>query len=115
MEGVLGYTEEQVVSSDFLSNPYSSVFDAGAGIALSDDFVKVRGSSSPCAVFHIPSILHIPPSYFDLVKVRGYMFHIHSLMLIYPWVCCSSRDPPISAGGSRYATYAACREDIQFV
>lgn len=42
MAGVLGYTEEQVVSSDFLSNPYSSVFDAGAGIALSDDFVKVR-------------------------------------------------------------------------
>ncbi len=41
MAGVLGYTEEQVVSSDFLSNPYSSVFDAGAGIALSDDFVKV--------------------------------------------------------------------------
>lgn len=42
MAGVLGYTEEQVVSSDFLSNPYSSIFDAGAGIALSDDFVKVR-------------------------------------------------------------------------
>eukprot|EP00752_Nemacystus_decipiens_P008129 g7269.t1 len=41
MAGVLGYTEEQVVSSDFLSNPYSSIFDAGAGIALSDDFVKV--------------------------------------------------------------------------
>ncbi|CAN0068059.1 unnamed protein product [Discosporangium mesarthrocarpum] len=42
MEGVLGYTEEAVVSSDFLSNPYSSIFDATAGIALSDDFVKVR-------------------------------------------------------------------------
>lgn len=41
MQGVLGYTEEAVVSSDFLSNPYSSVFDATAGIALSDDFVKV--------------------------------------------------------------------------
>ena len=45
MAGVLGYTEEQVVSSDFLSNPYSSIFDAGAGIALSDDFVKVRCAS----------------------------------------------------------------------
>lgn len=42
MAGVLGYTEEAVVSSDFLSNPYSSIFDATAGIALSDDFVKVK-------------------------------------------------------------------------
>lgn len=41
MAGVLGYTEDAVVSSDFLSNPYSSVFDATAGIALTDDFVKV--------------------------------------------------------------------------
>lgn len=52
MAGVLGYTEEQVVSSDFLSNPYSSIFDAGAGIALSDDFVKVRTPAFglPCVV-----------------------------------------------------------------
>ncbi|CAM9182629.1 unnamed protein product [Sphacelaria rigidula] len=41
MEGILGYTEEAVVSSDFLSNPYSSIFDATAGIALTDDFIKV--------------------------------------------------------------------------
>ena len=41
MKGYLGYTEEQVVSSDFISNPYSSIFDAKAGIALTDDFVKV--------------------------------------------------------------------------
>nr|ABU96664.1 mitochondrial triosephosphate isomerase/glyceraldehyde-3-phosphate dehydrogenase precursor [Dictyota dichotoma] len=41
MEGILGYTEEAVVSSDFISDPYSSVFDATAGIALTDDFVKV--------------------------------------------------------------------------
>jgi len=41
MKGFLGYTDEQVVSSDFISNPYSSVFDAKAGIALTDDFVKV--------------------------------------------------------------------------
>lgn len=53
MQGVLGYTEDQVVSSDFLSNPYSSVFDAGAGIALSDDFVKVRVIS--LATFFLPS------------------------------------------------------------
>lgn len=41
MSGILGYTEEAVVSSDFISNPYSSVFDATAGIALTEDFVKV--------------------------------------------------------------------------
>lgn len=41
MAGVLGYTEEQVVSSDFVSNPHSSIFDAKAGIQLSDRFFKV--------------------------------------------------------------------------
>ncbi len=41
MAGVLGYTEEQVVSSDFVSDPHSSIFDARAGIQLSDRFFKV--------------------------------------------------------------------------
>jgi glyceraldehyde 3-phosphate dehydrogenase len=41
MKGVLGYTEDMVVSSDFVSSPLSSVFDANAGIALTDNFVKV--------------------------------------------------------------------------
>jgi glyceraldehyde 3-phosphate dehydrogenase len=41
MKGVLGYTEDAVVSSDFVSSPLSSVFDAKAGIALTDNFVKV--------------------------------------------------------------------------
>lgn len=49
MAGVLGYTEDAVVSSDFLSNPYSSVFDATAGIALTDDFVKVTLSFHYCS------------------------------------------------------------------
>ncbi|NJR43588.1 MAG: hypothetical protein HC767_13980 [Akkermansiaceae bacterium] len=35
------YTEDQVVSSDFIHDPHSSIFDAGAGIMLSDNFVKV--------------------------------------------------------------------------
>jgi glyceraldehyde 3-phosphate dehydrogenase len=41
MKGVLGYTEEKVVSTDFRGEPCTSVFDAGAGIALDPTFVKV--------------------------------------------------------------------------
>ncbi len=41
MKGVLAYTEEQVVSSDFIGDPHSSIYDAGAGIELSDRFFKV--------------------------------------------------------------------------
>ena len=41
MAGILGYTEEEVVSTDFLGESCTSVFDAGAGIALTDTFVKV--------------------------------------------------------------------------
>lgn len=41
LKGVLGYTEDAVVSSDFLSSQYSSVFDAKAGILLSPTFVKL--------------------------------------------------------------------------
>jgi len=41
MKGVLLYTEDQVVSSDFVGCTASSIFDAGAGIALNDNFVKL--------------------------------------------------------------------------
>ncbi len=41
LKGILGYTEESVVSSDFIGDPRTSIFDAGAGIALNDNFVKV--------------------------------------------------------------------------
>jgi len=41
MKGILGYTDEQVVSSDFITSSYSSIFDAGAGISLNDHFVKL--------------------------------------------------------------------------
>merc|ERR1711966_62702 len=41
MKGVLAYTEDQVVSSDFIGDAHSSIFDQKAGIALSDDFVKL--------------------------------------------------------------------------
>ena len=41
MQGVLAYTEEAVVSSDFIGDPHSSIYDAGAAIELSDRFFKV--------------------------------------------------------------------------
>ena len=41
LAGILGYTEDEVVSSDFLGESCTSVFDARAGIALSDTFVKL--------------------------------------------------------------------------
>ena len=41
LKGVLGYTDEAVVSSDFLGDTRTSIFDAKAGIALTDTFVKV--------------------------------------------------------------------------
>ncbi len=41
LKGILGYTDEDVVSSDFLGDPRTSIFDAKAGIALNDHFVKL--------------------------------------------------------------------------
>jgi glyceraldehyde 3-phosphate dehydrogenase len=41
LKGILGYTDEAVVSTDFLGELCTSVFDAGAGIGLNDHFVKV--------------------------------------------------------------------------
>jgi len=41
LKGILGYTEEGVVSQDFVSEPRTSVFDAGASIGLNDNFVKL--------------------------------------------------------------------------
>ena len=41
LKGMLGYTDEDVVSSDFLGDARTSIFDAKAGIALTDTFVKV--------------------------------------------------------------------------
>lgn len=41
LKGVLGYTDEPVVSNDFLTDERTSIFDAGAGISLNDNFAKV--------------------------------------------------------------------------
>jgi glyceraldehyde 3-phosphate dehydrogenase len=41
LKGILGYTEDDVVSTDFLGDARTSIFDAKAGIALNDNFVKI--------------------------------------------------------------------------
>lgn len=41
LKGILGYTEESVVSQDFVSDPRTSIFDAGAGMALNSKFFKL--------------------------------------------------------------------------
>ncbi|MDY6782264.1 MAG: type I glyceraldehyde-3-phosphate dehydrogenase [Cyanobacteriota bacterium] len=41
LKGILGYTDESVVSSDFIGDPHSSIFDAGAGMELNSNFFKV--------------------------------------------------------------------------
>jgi glyceraldehyde 3-phosphate dehydrogenase len=41
LKGILGYTEDAVVSSDFIHNSHSSIFDAGASLALNDRFFKI--------------------------------------------------------------------------
>ncbi len=41
LKGILGYTEDEVVSSDFIGDPRTSIFDVKAGIALTDTFVKL--------------------------------------------------------------------------
>merc|ERR1712179_846790 len=41
LKGILGYHDDDVVSSDFIGDTHSSIFDEKAGIALTDDFVKL--------------------------------------------------------------------------
>ena len=41
LKGILGYTEDEMVSSDFIHDPRSSIFDAGSGIGLSKKFFKL--------------------------------------------------------------------------
>ena len=41
LKGIMGYTEDAVVSTDFIGDARSSIFDAKAGIALNDKFVKL--------------------------------------------------------------------------
>ncbi|RJP88135.1 MAG: type I glyceraldehyde-3-phosphate dehydrogenase [Desulfobacteraceae bacterium] len=65
MKGVLGYTEDEVVSSDFIGESCTSVFDAKAGLPLNDNFVKIIawydnewGYSNKCVdlIIHMASV-----------------------------------------------------------
>jgi len=65
MQGIMGYTEDEVVSSDFIGEICTSVFDAKAGIPLNDNFVKIIawydnewGYSSKCVdlIVHMASV-----------------------------------------------------------
>ena len=67
LKGILGYTEDDVVSTDFVGDSRSSIFDAKAGIALNKNFVKLVswydnewGYSSRVLdlIAHIASTLH---------------------------------------------------------
>ena len=67
LKGILAYTDEDVVSSDFLGDTHTSIFDAKAGIALTDTFVKVvswydneMGYSDKvlCLIEHMYSVDH---------------------------------------------------------
>ena len=67
LKGILDYTEDQVVSSDFIGDAHTSIFDAKAGIALTDTFVKVvswydneMGYSDKvlCLIEHMYSVDH---------------------------------------------------------
>ena len=45
LKGILGYTEDAVVSSDFLGDTHTSIFDAKAGIALTDTFLLISNKT----------------------------------------------------------------------
>jgi len=53
MRGILGYTEDEVVSSDFIGDTHSSIFDANAGISLNPNFAKlISWYDNECAYSH---------------------------------------------------------------
>ena len=64
LKGILGYTEDDVVSSDFISDPRTSIFDAKAGISLNPNFVKLV-------------------SWYDNVSVRPFQCSIRCMLTFF--------------------------------
>ena len=63
MKGVLGYTEDKVVSTDFRGDTRTSIFDAEAGIALDSTFIKVvawydNEWAYSCKVLEMARVIH---------------------------------------------------------
>jgi glyceraldehyde 3-phosphate dehydrogenase len=81
MKGVMGYTADAVVSSDFIHDAHSSIFDAGAGIALTDTFVKLV-SWYDNGAYHWAWHTTLAPSGFDLLRLAewGYSSRVVDLI-----------------------------------
>ena len=80
LKGFLGYTEDQVVSTDFIGDNHSSIFDAKAGIALSPTFVKLIS----WWVFLESCSIHPAP-----VQFVGGGGECSLMSFLVPWVPCN--------------------------
>jgi len=56
LKGILGYTEDAVVSTDFITTSFSSIFDAEAGISLNKNFVKLIAWSADIRCLLCPAV-----------------------------------------------------------
>lgn len=65
LKGILGYSDEEVVSSDFIGDTNSSIFDAKAGLALNDNFVKLVSWSVQSFVRLVLAHLSLSPCRYD--------------------------------------------------
>ncbi|URD77130.1 hypothetical protein MUK42_05734 [Musa troglodytarum] len=97
LKGILGYVEEDLVSTDFLGDSRSSIFDAKAGIALNDNFVKIVswydnewGYSFPFCWQHTcnrpgpphsqDKVIRLLPPSLAVVYKRHFRWHLHCFL-----------------------------------
>nr|QXL43041.1 Gapdh protein [Schima superba] len=101
LKGILGFTEDDVVSSDFVGDSRSSIFDAKAGIALNDNFVKLV-------------------SWYD--NEWGYSDFVNLFICMFSWRIIKGSDKKIKIGingfgriGRLVARVALQRNDVELV